>query len=122
MPDRQPPHPELCIERLRADRSSVELERRLVARLAGAGASDPDQWLELARLRDEQLHLAVGAADAYRATLERRPEDLGAIRGLRCIAERLSDWEGARTAHLDQVPRSSTIGQVEVKGNKSSIG
>ena len=25
---------------------------------------------------------------------------------------RLSDWEGARTAHLDQVPRSSTIGQV----------
>ena len=24
----------------------------------------------------------------------------------------LSDWEGARTAHLDQVPRSSTIGQV----------
>ena len=25
---------------------------------------------------------------------------------------RLSDWEGARTAHLDQVPRSSTISQV----------
>ena len=24
----------------------------------------------------------------------------------------LTDWEGARTAHLDKVPRSSTIGQV----------
>jgi hypothetical protein len=24
----------------------------------------------------------------------------------------LSDWEGVRTAHLDKVPRSSTIGQV----------
>lgn len=79
------------LERLRQDGNGVELEQRLAARLEG-GAGDASDWLELARLRDEKLHLPRAALEAYCESLRLRPSCLAAIRGLRDLAERLADW------------------------------
>jgi len=89
------------IRLLRADGNHVELEQRLTRRLS-RGDGDADEWLELARLRQERLHAPMAAARAYRAALARRPSSLAAVRGLRQISERLCDWpELARALQLE---------------------
>jgi tetratricopeptide (TPR) repeat protein len=84
---------ESLLELLRARGEILELASRLEGRLA-RGAGDADEWLELARLRDERLHAPAGARAAYREALVRRPSQLAAIRGLRSVSERLRDWPG----------------------------
>jgi tetratricopeptide (TPR) repeat protein len=97
--DEAPPHfdHEGEVERallrgLRAQGNWVELERRLADHL-GHHPEDPEAWLELARLRDEKLAARGAAAQAYREVLRREPHCLPALRGLRAVAEWLSDWE-----------------------------
>jgi tetratricopeptide (TPR) repeat protein len=88
-------HAELLLLTLlrRAD-DSVELERRLAARLARrAETKDADGWLELARLRRERLQRPAAAATSYREALARDSERLEALRGLRACAELLGDFE-----------------------------
>jgi tetratricopeptide (TPR) repeat protein len=80
------------LDGLRAQGNPVELERRLAAHLERR-PTDADGWLELARLRDEQLCSTAGAAAAYRRVLEADPASLPALRGLRSAAERLGEWE-----------------------------
>ncbi|MDJ0851248.1 MAG: hypothetical protein QNK04_22985 [Myxococcota bacterium] len=82
---------EKLLASLRRQGNPVELERRLAPWLE----RNPEQaagWLELARLRDEQIHDTSGAAAAYRRVIEVEPGNLAAIRGLRSAAERLGDW------------------------------
>jgi tetratricopeptide (TPR) repeat protein len=76
---------------LRVCAGPVELESHLAARLARAPAGAED-WLELARLRDEKLRAGAAAADAYRRALDLAPDSLDALRGLRGVAERLGAW------------------------------
>jgi tetratricopeptide (TPR) repeat protein len=91
-----------CLGLLRQDENWVELEERLAARLDRATTSGPDEWLELARLRDERLHAPRAALDAYNRTLELRASSLPAMRGVRDLAERLGDWsEMARGLSLE---------------------
>ena len=82
------------LDLLRRDANWVELERRLAARLQ-RGTETTEEWLELARLRDERLHAPQAALAAYEGALALRPSSLGAIRGLRAVAERLADWPAA---------------------------
>jgi tetratricopeptide (TPR) repeat protein len=82
---------EALLRRLREAGACAELEARLSRHLARR----PDEaagWLELARLRDEQLQMPAAAIDAYRRVLEIDPHDLDALRGLRSAAERLGRW------------------------------
>lgn len=91
----------LLIDRLRCAGHHAELADRLTARLA-RGAGTIDEWLELGRLRIEQLHDSTAGARAFREVLARRPDDLAAIRGLRHVAELQCDWaEVARTLELE---------------------
>lgn len=84
----------LLLTLLRRADDSVELERRLAARLArGVAADDVEGWLELARLRRERLQRPAAAAVAYRETLMRAPDRLEALRGLRACAELVGDFE-----------------------------
>lgn len=95
---------QMLIDRLRAQRSHHELAERLAARLArGAAPSGATEvWLELARLRLEQLHAPAAAAEAFREVLARQPGHLAAIRGLRHVAEVLCNWsEVAHTIELE---------------------
>ena len=80
----------LRLLRLRA--GPIELEARLAAQLERGPASAED-WLELARLRDEKLHAGARAEQAYRRALELAPDSLDALRGLRGVAERLGAWD-----------------------------
>ncbi len=82
------------LDLLRGDANWVELESRLAGRLA-RGTESLEEWLELARLRDERLHAPRAALAAYERALALRPSSLGAIRGLRDLAERLADWPAA---------------------------
>ncbi|NNL85810.1 MAG: tetratricopeptide repeat protein, partial [Myxococcales bacterium] len=79
---------------LRALRSHVELERRLALRLE-RHPNEAALWLELGRLRAEQLHRPGAAAEAFRRVLEADPQSLPAIRGLRAVVQRLGRWEDA---------------------------
>ncbi len=84
----------LLLALLRRAEDSVELERRLAARLTRrAAADDIEGWLELAQLRREGLQRPAAAAAAYRETLTRAPDRLEALRGLRACAELLGDFE-----------------------------
>jgi tetratricopeptide (TPR) repeat protein len=84
----------LLLALLRRADDSVELERRLAARLARhAESGDAEGWLELARVRRERLQRPAAAAAAYRAALAREPERLEPLRGLRACAELLGDFE-----------------------------
>ena len=73
---------------LRAARADVELAQRLETRLARE-PDDATGWLELAQLYEERLHRVARAADAYGEVLEREPDSLPALRGLRRTSERL---------------------------------
>jgi len=87
---------QLLLALLRRADDTVELERRLQARLArrpGAAEEDAEGWLELARLRRERLQRPAAAAAAYREALARVPDRLEALRGLRACAELLGDFE-----------------------------
>jgi tetratricopeptide (TPR) repeat protein len=89
------------LDLLRQDANFVELEERLATRV-GRGGGDADEWLELARLRDERLCSPSAARDAYAQALALRSSCLPAIRGLRDLSERLGDWrEVARTLELE---------------------
>jgi tetratricopeptide (TPR) repeat protein len=89
------------IQRLREDRNHVELAQRLEQKLE-RGDGDGDEWLELARLRAEQLHTPSAAAEAHREALARKPGCLPAIRGLRHVSECLGDWaEVVRSLELE---------------------
>ena len=77
---------------LRRQGNCVELERRLSARLERTGG-DSEGWLELARLRDEQLSSTARAAEAYRRAVALAPNPVDALRGLRSAAERLGRWD-----------------------------
>jgi tetratricopeptide (TPR) repeat protein len=97
---------EALIAQLRRTGDAVELEWRLARRLAQQ-PDDVEGWLELARLRHEQLHRIAEAAQAYREVLARQPGCTEALRGLRCLSERLGDFdEVAYTleAELDRNP------------------
>ena len=76
---------------LRAVAGPIELESQLAARLS-RGPGSAEDWLELARLRDEKLRTSPAAAEAYRRALELAPDCIDALRGLRGVAERLGAW------------------------------
>jgi tetratricopeptide (TPR) repeat protein len=99
----------LLLALLRRADDSVELERRLAARLARrAGAPDAEGWLELARLRRERLQRPAAAAAAYREALANDPARLEALRGLRACAELLGDFEEvARTLESELALRTN---------------
>jgi tetratricopeptide (TPR) repeat protein len=100
-PERMASAERALIDALRAERNHMALAERLVLQLE-RGSGDAADWCELARLYAESLHAPTAAADAYREALERRPDDLGAIRGLRHVAECLRDWsEVARSLELE---------------------
>ncbi|MCP5043751.1 MAG: tetratricopeptide repeat protein, partial [bacterium] len=80
------------IGHLRDERNLAELERRLAARLSRIDGS-AEEWLELARLDAERLYRPSAARAAFMQVLERDPDCLDAIRGLRDSANRLGDWE-----------------------------
>ncbi len=85
---------QLLLALLRRADDTVELERRLAARLARRAADDDAEgWLELARLRRERLQRPAAAAAGYREALARAPERLEALRGLRTCAELLGNFE-----------------------------
>lgn len=89
------------IDRLRAEGSDVELAQNLARRLEQRG-NNLEDWLELARLREERLHEPTGALDAYRAALDCAADCRPAIRGMRRVAERTGDWaEVARSLELE---------------------
>jgi len=77
---------------LRACAGPVELESQLAAQLE-RGPATAEEWLELARLRDEKLRANARAEQAYRRALELAPDSLDALRGLRAVAERLGAWD-----------------------------
>jgi tetratricopeptide (TPR) repeat protein len=99
----------LLLALLRRADDSVELERRLAARLTRrADAPDAEGWLELARLRRERLQRPAAAAAAYRQALAQDPGRLEALRGLRACAELLGDFEEvARTLESELALRSN---------------
>ena len=68
-----------------------ELERRLSRRLDRTEGS-AEEWLELAVLQQKRMHRPSAARRAFRMVLERRPDCLDAIRGLRSTSEALRDW------------------------------
>jgi len=82
------------LDALRRADDAVALERRLAGRLERDPAC-AEEWLELARLREERLHRPASAAAAYRGALERRPDALEALRGLGRCSARLGDWDTA---------------------------
>lgn len=101
---------------LRRTGRRVELARALERHVEGEDAR-PEDWLELARLREEALHDLSGARAAYRAAAgahdaEERSapgrtairqggdcsERLTAIRGRRRCSERLQDWADVAAA------------------------
>ncbi len=79
------------LQLLRLQGNWVELEARFTTQLE-RWPDDPQGWLELGRVRDEQLHETSAAAAAYREVLQREPGSIPALRGLRSAAERLGDW------------------------------
>ncbi|MGH0028332.1 MAG: tetratricopeptide repeat protein [Myxococcota bacterium] len=87
----------LVLALLRQAGALVELETRLTRHLARR-PENAERWLELARLREEQLQSTAAAIDAYRRTLELEPDSLAARRGLRTAAERLGRHEDVADA------------------------
>jgi len=77
---------------LRSHGCYVELARRLAERTAQIPC-DAACWLELAEVREGQLHELRPAQQAYREALRQHPGNLVALRGLRRTSERLNDWE-----------------------------
>ena len=80
-----------CLRLLRAAGDAVEFERRLGAHLERHG-DQGDLWLELASLREQQLHAHSGAQHAYQRALDCTPNSRTALRGLRRTAEYLGRW------------------------------
>jgi tetratricopeptide (TPR) repeat protein len=89
---------EACVlDLLRVSDAPVELEARLTRHLARRPDS-AERWLELARLREEQLQSTGAAIDAYHRALEIDPHSLPALRGLRGAAERLERFQDVADA------------------------
>jgi tetratricopeptide (TPR) repeat protein len=93
---------------LRREKNWVELEARLTAHVERRG-DDAESWHELARLREERLRTEAAAAAAYRAVLEHRPGDVGAIRGLRRCSELVGDWEAVAEALQRELDATSEL-------------
>jgi tetratricopeptide (TPR) repeat protein len=85
----------------------VELEARLTRHLERCTGA-PELWLELARVREGQLHWTRAAIDAYRHALERDPHSLEALRGLRDAAERLGRWNDVVDAIQSELDHEDT--------------
>ncbi len=94
-----------CLRLLRADGSSVELERRMTHRLARIGGTAAE-WLDLAQIREETLRRTSAALAAYRKALEGEPSNLDALRGMRRTAERLGRWQDAAEALERELERA----------------
>ena len=83
-------------ERMRALLRRTGRQRELASeltRLLELGNGNGQDWLELARLREEVLLDLPGARDAYQAAQMELETPLDAIRGRRRTSERLRDWE-----------------------------
>jgi tetratricopeptide (TPR) repeat protein len=74
-----------------------ELAERLTEHLA-SGDGTAAEWLELARLREENLLDLPGAREAYQKAETDPDRLLEAIRGRRRCSERLRDWRGMADA------------------------
>ena len=82
----------IALRALRAADLPVELEARMARHLARC-PDDVALWLELAELREQRLQAPSAALDAYRRALALDPGSLGALHGLRRVAERLGRWQ-----------------------------
>jgi tetratricopeptide (TPR) repeat protein len=82
----------IALRALRAADLPVELEARMARHLARC-PDDVALWLELASLRETRLQAPSAALDAYRRALTLDPGSLGALHGLRRVAERLERWQ-----------------------------
>jgi tetratricopeptide (TPR) repeat protein len=92
---------------LRQAGAPIELEARLTRHLARR----PEQaqlWLELARVREEQLQSTASAIDAYNRCLELDPTCLPALRGLRAAAERLGRYQDVAGALARELEHPET--------------
>jgi len=97
---------------LRAEGSWSELEARLATHVADH-PDDDERWLELARLRDEKLQSPASAMSTYADLVERIPDCIPGLCGLRATATRVGDWaEVARSLELE-LDRSPTASQGE---------
>jgi tetratricopeptide (TPR) repeat protein len=85
------------LDLLRSESNWVELEQQLGTRLQTSSGC-AEEWLELARLRDEKLHSPRAALVAYRKALQGCPSSLPAIRETRSLAACLRDWPEVRRA------------------------
>jgi tetratricopeptide (TPR) repeat protein len=82
----------IALRALRAADLPVELEARM-ARHLGRCPDDVALWLELAALREDRLQSPSAALDAYKRAQALDPGSLGALHGLRRVAERLGRWQ-----------------------------
>jgi len=97
--------PEMATTEMRARLRSLLRRTRRVSALADELAShlrespeDASDWLELARIREEELGDLLGAVEAYTRAEADTSLELDAIRGRRRCCERLRDWNGLATA------------------------
>ncbi len=106
---REPPSwaEERLLTLLRAQGSHLELVERLRAKL-GRRPDDPAGWLELARLREQELSSFGAAAEAYREALARGAKPAEVLPALQRTAEALGDWpEVARVLELQLAEEKS---------------
>ncbi len=106
---REPPSwaEERLLTLLRAQGSPLELVARLGAKL-GRRPDDPAAWLELARLREQELSSFGAAAEAYREALARGAVPAEVLPALKRTAEALGDWpEVARVLELQLAEEES---------------
>jgi tetratricopeptide (TPR) repeat protein len=96
---------------LRAEGSHLELAERLSTRLARR-PDDAEGWLELARLREEELFCPAEAAHAYRNALAHGAPAADVLPRLRRASEALGDWaEVARTLEVEIAQETTAQGR-----------
>ena len=72
-----------------------------------------DEWLELARLREEKVADLAGAIIAYRRAEENAEDPLQAIRGRRRCCDRMRDWTGLADALESEVQQEASLDRRE---------
>lgn len=119
--DTTPATETLLLDALRQQGNPVELEQRLAARLERSGG-DSDGWLELARLRDEQLSATAQAAEAYRRSVAMATNPVDALRGLRSAAERLGRWDEVEATLELELDRNVALAPAERAALQRRLG